>query len=180
MIVAHLGWPLEVFVDLHCIKWFIPDMVRVISWGFPAEVLEQEAEARAWVRLELLMVSVISWPPLPVATSPELPITWLKSWEPAESIGTHWSVIQLITESGSLVIFSAEAGTHTCSILLREACHCDLSRRDGGGLQGQAGQWVDDDIGGHWGVGGGHELAARVGDEAGVDAQGLREETTLL
>lgn len=60
-------------------------MVRVISWGFPAAPPEQDAEARAWVRLGLLMVSVISWPLVPPAIKPELPITWLRSWEPAES-----------------------------------------------------------------------------------------------
>lgn len=39
---------------------------------------------------------------------------------------------------------------------------------------------MDDHVGGHGGVGAGGELAARVGDKAGVDAQGLREETALL
>lgn len=168
------------FMDLHCVKWSLPDMVRVISWGFPAAALEQEAEARAWVRLGLLIVSVISWPLVPPAISPELPMTWLRSWDPAESAGKHISVIQLIRKRVYLVLFSAKAVTYTRGILLREAGHCDLSRCDGGGLQGQAGQWVDDDIGGHWRVSGGHELAARMGDEASVNAQGLREETALL
>lgn len=39
---------------------------------------------------------------------------------------------------------------------------------------------MDDHVGRHGGVSGGGELAARVGDEAGVDAQGLREEPPLL
>lgn len=39
---------------------------------------------------------------------------------------------------------------------------------------------MDDDIGGHGGVSGGHELAASVGDEACVNVQGMREETALL
>ena len=69
---------------------------------------------------------------------------------------------------------------HTCGILVREASHRDLSRRDGGGLQGQAGQWVEDDIGRHRGVAAGHELAIRVGNKAVVDAQGMREEAALL
>lgn len=58
-------------------------MVRVISWGFPDEVLEAEGVActcaSACVRLELLIVSVISWLPAPPLTNP---VTWLKSWEP--------------------------------------------------------------------------------------------------
>lgn len=45
-----------------------PDMVRVISWGLPPAVLAPDAEAwawawawaNAWLRLELLMVNVIS------------------------------------------------------------------------------------------------------------------------
>lgn len=69
---------------------------------------------------------------------------------------------------------------HTCGFLLRQASHRDLCRCDGGWLQGQAGQGVDDDIGRYRGVGGGHELAARVGDEASVNAQGMREEAALL
>lgn len=68
----------------------------------------------------------------------------------------------------------------TCGVLLRQTSHCDLGRCDGGGLQGQAGQRVDDNISGHWGVGGGHELAARVGDKAGVDTEGLGEKPALL
>lgn len=39
---------------------------------------------------------------------------------------------------------------------------------------------MDDHVGGHGGVSGGCERAARVGDEAGVDAQRLREEPALL
>lgn len=39
---------------------------------------------------------------------------------------------------------------------------------------------MEDDVGGHRGVGGRQELVARVGDEAGVDGQGLREEAALL
>lgn len=70
--------------------------------------------------------------------------------------------------------------TPTCGILLRQRSHGDLSGRNGGGLQGQAGERVDDHVGGDGGVGGGRELPAGVGDEAGVDAQGLREEAALL
>lgn len=69
---------------------------------------------------------------------------------------------------------------YTCSILLRETSHCDLSRCDSGGLQSQAGQWVDDNISRHRGVRGGHELAASVGGEASINAQRLREEASLL
>lgn len=68
----------------------------------------------------------------------------------------------------------------TCSILLRESSHGDLGGCDCGGLQGQAGQRVDDHVGGHGGVSRGRELAAGVGDEAGVNAQGLGEEPALL
>lgn len=46
--------------QLHSMRGFIPDSVRVISCGFPAAAAEQEADASACVRLELLMVSVIS------------------------------------------------------------------------------------------------------------------------
>ena len=82
----------------NCLQWtalvelLIPDIVSVISWEFPAAALEQVAEARAW-RLGLLIVSVISWLLLPPVISPELPMTWLRSWEPAESTGekTHIS-----------------------------------------------------------------------------------------
>ncbi|TNN42840.1 hypothetical protein EYF80_046970 [Liparis tanakae] len=45
---------------------------------------------------------------------------------------------------------------------------------------GQAAQRVEDDAGGHRGVDGRQELAARVGDEAGVHGQGLGEEAALL
>lgn len=68
-----------------CIELSLPDMVRVISWGFPAAVLDPAAEAWAWtwasacVKLELLMVRVISCPLLPPVTSPEVPMTWLRS-----------------------------------------------------------------------------------------------------
>lgn len=72
-------------------------------------------------------------------------------------------------------MFCFQAAKQTCSIMLREDGLCE-----GGGLQGQAGQWVEDHIGRHRGVGSGHELAARVGDEACVNTQGLREETALL
>lgn len=60
-------------------------MVRVISWGFPAAVLEPAAEAWAWtwaracVRLELLMVRVISWLLVLPATSAPLLMTWFRS-----------------------------------------------------------------------------------------------------
>lgn len=48
------------WMQLDLIRGFIPDRVRVISCGFPAAAAEQEADASACVRLELLMVSVIS------------------------------------------------------------------------------------------------------------------------
>lgn len=151
-------------------------MVRVISWGFPAAALEHEAEARAWVRLELLIVSVISWPLVPPAIIPELPMTWLRSWEPARFEEEQRSAIQLISQEAMHFFFII----FTCGVLLRQTSHCDLSRCDGGGLQGKASQRVDDDISRHWGVGGGHELAARVGDKAGVDTEGLGEKPALL
>lgn len=89
----------------------------------------------------------------------------------------HWNVYLEQTVGDSV---NCGAGTYTCGILLREAGHGDLSGRDGGRLQGQAGQWVDDHVGRHRGVGGGHELAAGVGDQAGVHAEGLREQAALL
>lgn len=48
------------WMQLYLIKGFVPDRVRVISCGFPAPAAEQDADASACVRLELLMVSVIS------------------------------------------------------------------------------------------------------------------------
>lgn len=48
------------WMEVNLIRGFIPDMVRVISCGFPAAAAEQEADASACVRLELLIVSVIS------------------------------------------------------------------------------------------------------------------------
>lgn len=48
------------WMELNLIRGFIPDMVRVISCGFPAAAAEQEADASACVRLELLIVNVIS------------------------------------------------------------------------------------------------------------------------
>lgn len=39
---------------------------------------------------------------------------------------------------------------------------------------------MDDHVGGHGGVGRGRQLAAGVGDEARVDAQGLGEQPALL
>lgn len=72
-----------------------------------------------------------------------------------------------------VAIFRAISLTPTCGILFREGSHGDLGRRDCGGLQGQIAQRVDDHAGRHGGVSGGRELAARVGDEAGVNAQGL-------
>lgn len=95
---------LQLDVNDEPVVWSIPDMVRVISWGFPAAAPEPAAEAwactwaRACDRVELLMVSVISWPVLPPATRPELLMTWLKSWEPAGPRGEHVSVIQLTPE----------------------------------------------------------------------------------
>lgn len=47
------------WIELNLTRGFIPDIVRVISCGFPAAAAEQEAFASACVR-ELLIVSVIS------------------------------------------------------------------------------------------------------------------------
>lgn len=163
---------------------FLPDMVRVISWGFPPAVPEPAAEAWTWaracVRLELLMVRVISWPLLPPATSPELPMTLLRSWEPAQPTATQHRWWPPSTMWPLCMFFSLIAVIHTGSILLRQSSHCDLRRCDSGGLQGQAGQWVDDNVGRHWGVSRRHELAPWVGDQTCVDTQGLREEAALL
>lgn len=107
-------------------------------------------------------------------------MTWLRSCDPAESTCKRCSVTRLVTRGPRVVIFGAIILTPTCGVLLREGRHGDLSRCDGGGLQSQAGERVDDHVGGHGGVSVGRELAAGVGDEAGVDAQGLREEPPLL
>lgn len=47
-------------------------MVRVISWGDPEDdaAVGPAACAKTWLRLELLMVRVISWGPLDVDTRP--------------------------------------------------------------------------------------------------------------
>lgn len=103
------------------------------------------------------------------------------AYDVAEVLGTcsihRKAWISCAAHNGERFAFST---THTCSILFREAGHCDLSGRDGGGLQGQAGEWVDNNVGRHRGVGGRHKLVAGMGDEASVDAQGLREEAALL
>lgn len=44
------------------------------------------------------MVSVISCPLLPPATSPELLMTWVRSWEPVACMVNTTSVIQLTAE----------------------------------------------------------------------------------
>lgn len=68
----------------------------------------------------------------------------------------------------------------TCGVRLGQTGHGDLRRCDGGGRQSQARQRVEDKVGLHRRVGGRHQLAARVGDEAGVDTQGLGEKAALL
>lgn len=90
-------------------------MVSVISWEFTVAELEPAAEAWAWtwaracVKLELLKVNVISWPVLPVDTRPELPMTWLKSWEPVlstESINTTHATGCYVLRGFSKLMFS--------------------------------------------------------------------------
>lgn len=106
---------------MSCIKWSAPDMVRVISWGFPAAVLEPAAEAwactwaRACVRLELLMVSVISWPLLLSATGPELLMTWLKSWVPAGSTGNTDQLLSHYSENYLIKYSPANIPAVSCS-----------------------------------------------------------------
>lgn len=85
-------------------------MVRVISGGFPAAAAAvHEADASACVKLELLMVSVISWPLLFPDKSPAPPMTWLRSCEPAESTWKHRSVTDLMDRQTHL---SYEPHTH--------------------------------------------------------------------
>lgn len=48
-----------------------PEMVRVISCGDPeGDAVGPAACAKTWLRLELLMVTVISWGPVEVDTKP--------------------------------------------------------------------------------------------------------------
>lgn len=68
----------------------------------------------------------------------------------------------------------------TCNILLWQAGYGDLWGGDAGRLHGQAGQRMDDDVGGDGRVVCGHELAAGVRDQAGVHVQGLGEQAALL
>lgn len=59
-------------------------MVRVISCGDTEDVVGvvPVAWARTWLKLELLMVSVISCCPLAEDTRPWEVITWESSWPP--------------------------------------------------------------------------------------------------
>lgn len=92
--------PLD-WMEPNLISGFIPDMVRVISCGFPAAAAEHEADASACVRLELLIVSVISWPLVLPDKSPDPPMTWLRSCAPAECTWKQCSLPGLVKTEGS-------------------------------------------------------------------------------
>lgn len=69
----------------------------------------------------------------------------------------------------------------TCDVVLAKAAHGDVAGADSGGLQGQAGERVQDHIGaGRRGVSRGHEVGTRVAGQASVSCQGVGEETSLL